>query len=48
MKGNRRNGVFILDGEVVNVKLVWFQMLSLTKYLRLGHIGERGLNELES
>ena len=50
-KGSRKNKVFILDGDVVNgeVEVSSINGIEKTKlwYLRLGHIGERGLKELE-
>ncbi|KAH9703677.1 hypothetical protein KPL70_011177 [Citrus sinensis] len=51
MKGSRKNGVFILDGDVVNGKARMSVADTIDKikiwHLRLGHIGERGLKELE-
>ncbi|KAH9650266.1 hypothetical protein KPL70_026310 [Citrus sinensis] len=51
MKGSRKNGVFILDGDVVSgeVRMSVADTTDKIKiwHLRLGHIGERGLKELE-
>ncbi|KAH9687883.1 Integrase catalytic domain-containing protein [Citrus sinensis] len=51
MKGSRKNGVFILDGDVVNGEARMSVADTIDKikiwHLRLGHIGERGLKELE-
>lgn len=46
MKGNKKNGVFILDGET---EVATNAVIDRTKllHLRLGHIGEMGLKELE-
>lgn len=51
MKGNRLNGVFILDGEVIigEANVTSNTIIDKTKlwHLRLGHTGEKGLKELE-
>ncbi|KAH9778820.1 Integrase catalytic domain-containing protein [Citrus sinensis] len=51
MKGSRKNGVFILDEDVVNGEARMSVADTIDKikiwHLRLGHIGERGLKELE-
>ena len=51
MKGTRRNGVYILDGEVISgeVGVSKKSTEDITKiwHLRLGHISEKGLKELE-
>ncbi|KAH9649116.1 hypothetical protein KPL70_025868 [Citrus sinensis] len=51
MKGSRKNGVFILDEDVVNgeARMSVADIIDKIKiwHLRLGHIGERGLKELE-
>ncbi|KAH9680636.1 Integrase catalytic domain-containing protein [Citrus sinensis] len=50
-KGSRKNGVFILDGDVVNGEAGVSSADTIDKikiwHLRLGHIGEKGLKELE-
>ncbi|KAH9722896.1 Integrase catalytic domain-containing protein [Citrus sinensis] len=51
LKQVRKNGVFILDGDVVNGEARMSVADTIDKikiwHLRLGHIGERGLKELE-
>ena len=51
MKSSRKNRVFILDGDVVNGEAGVSSADTIDKikiwHLRLGHIGEKGLKELE-
>ena len=51
MKDSRKNRVFILDGDVVSGEDTMSVVDTIDKikiwHLRLGHIGERGLKELE-
>ncbi|KAH9717481.1 hypothetical protein KPL71_021830 [Citrus sinensis] len=52
MKGLRKNGVFVLDGEVVTCEVGVSVDANTNKtrlwHLRLGHIGVRGLKELDN
>lgn len=51
MKGNRKNGMFILDGEVVNSEVGITSNVVIDRkklwHLRLGHISKKGIKELE-
>ena len=51
LKGNKKNGVYVLDGEVIAGELGFSRSIKIDNtrlwHLRLGHISENGLKELE-
>ena len=51
LKGNRKNGVYVLDGEIIAGELGFSGSTKTDNtrlwHLRLGHISEKGLKELE-
>lgn len=51
VKGTRRNGVYVLDGQVIARESGVFIHSSIDKtmlwHIKIGHISERGLKELE-